>query len=292
MRTACLALPVFLSALLFGATSAAAPIAKPVVWGHKDVEFSGYLIYDDYSTALRPGLIMVPNWMGVNDAAVDKAKVIAGKDYVILLVDVYGKGQRPQDAKQAAAMAAALYADRTLLRGRVIAAVEALRAQVRNDAPLDTIALGAIGFCFGGSSVLELARAGDEEAKNGTSIAGVVSFHGGLSTSMPAKPGSVRTSILVLNGADDSNVKAEDIAAFGEEMRAANADWQLVNFGGAHHCFAEPDANRPPNCLYNKPAADRAMRMMRDFFNERFAARGEVTEGRPANATTEAGAPH
>lgn len=292
MRKAFVAFSTLVASLLLVAAASAEPIAKPVVWGHKDVEFSGYLIYDDYSTALRPGLIMVPNWMGVNDAAVEKAKVIAGKDYVILLVDVYGKGQRPKDAEQAAAMASALYADRTLLRGRVIAAVEALRAQVRNDAPLDTIALGAIGFCFGGSSVLELARAGDEEAKNGTTIAGVVSFHGGLTTSMPAKPGAVRTSVLVLNGADDSNVKAEDITAFGEEMRAANADWQLVNFGGAHHCFAEPDANRPPNCLYNQPAADRAMRMMRNFFEERFAARGEVTEGRPANTTTEAGAPN
>lgn len=280
MRNTFVASLVAFSSLLFAAMAAATPIAKPVVWGHKDVEFAGYLIYDDYSTALRPGLIMVPNWMGVNDAAVEKAKVIAGRDYVILLVDVYGKGQRPKDAEQAGAMAAALYADRTLLRGRVIAAVEALRAQVRNDAPLDTIALGAIGFCFGGSSVLELARAGDEEARNGTTLAGVVSFHGGLTTSMPAKPGAVRTSVLVLNGADDSNVKAEDITAFGDEMRAANADWQLVNFGGAHHCFAEPDANRPPNCLYNKPAADRAMRMMREFFAERFAARGEVMEGR------------
>ena len=281
MRNAITTAVGLIATLLFVALAEAKPIAKPVGWGHQDVEFSGYLIYDDYSTALRPGLIMVPNWMGVNDAAVEKAKAIAGKDYVILLVDVYGKGQRPRDTEQAASMAAALYADRSLLRGRVIAAVEALRAQVRNDAPLDTIALGAIGFCFGGSSVLELARAGDEEAKNGTTIAGVVSFHGGLTTTMPAKPGSVRTSVLVLNGADDSNVKPEDITAFGAEMRAANADWQLVNFGGAHHCFAEPDANRPPNCLYNQPAAERAMRMMRDFFAERFAARGPVMEGRP-----------
>ena len=162
------------------------------------------------NATIFPGPLLLWAW---NDHAVEKAKAIAGKDYVILLVDVYGKGQRPRDTEQAASMAAALYADRSLLRGRVIAAVEALRAQVRNDAPLDTIALGAIGFCFGGSSVLELARAGDEEAKNGTTIAGVVSFHGGLTTTMPAKPGSVRTSVLVLNGADDSNVKPEDITA-------------------------------------------------------------------------------
>ncbi|PIV33775.1 MAG: dienelactone hydrolase [Lysobacterales bacterium CG02_land_8_20_14_3_00_62_12] len=266
MRILCFAL-----LLLCAMPTLAKPIAKSVEWGHKNVEMQGYLVYDDASTRLRPGLVMVPNWMGVTDAAVEKAKAMAGADYVILLVDMYGKGQRPKDASEAAAMTSALYGDLPTLRGRIIAAVEALRAQVRNEAPLDTLQLGAIGFCFGGSTVLELARAGDEEAINGTALAGIVSFHGGLSTSQPATEGQVKTSLLVLNGAADSNVSAADIDAFGKEMTAAKADWQFVNFGGAHHCFAEADANRPPNCLYHEPSAKRALRMMHDFFDERFA---------------------
>lgn len=247
----------------------AEPVVKPLEWGYKGTEFSGYVIYDDYSGAIRPGVAMVPNWMGVNDAAIEKAKVIAGKDYVVLLVDMYGKNIRPKNAEEAAAAAKAVYADREEMRGRIVWAVEALRAQGRI-APLDFSQLGAIGFCFGGSTVLELARAGAMEAGNGTSISGVVSFHGGLGTSMPAKKGDIRTSVLVLNGEADTSVTADDIATFSKEMDDAGADWKLVNFPGAHHCFAEADANSPPNCLYDEPSATRAYKLMREFLARRF----------------------
>ena len=122
--------------------------------------------------------------------------------------------------------------------------------------------IGALGYCFGGSTVLELARSGAD-------IAGVVTFHGGLSTPMPAKPGAVKTSVLVLNGADDKGT-AGDIAGFQQEMNDAGADWQFVNFSGAVHCFALPTANRP-GCMYNERAATRGELMMRNFFAERFA---------------------
>ena len=114
-----------------------------------------------------------------------------------------------------------------------------------------------------GSLVLELARSGAD-------LAGVVSFHGGLSTSMPAAPGAVKASVLVLNGADDKGT-AGDIAGFEKEMNAAGVDWQFVNFGGAVHCFALPHANQP-GCAYNERAAKRSERIMRGFLAERFAA--------------------
>ncbi|HET9032736.1 MAG TPA: dienelactone hydrolase family protein [Dokdonella sp.] len=254
------------SALLLIATTSAdaAMVVKPISYTVDKTVFAGHLVYDDSSKALRPGLVMVPNWMGETDAAVDKAKTIASTNFVILVADMYGEGVRPKNGEEARAQVSKLYADREVLRARINEAVATLRGQV-GKAPLQPGKIAAIGFCFGGTTVLELARSGSD-------IAGVVSFHGGLSTSKPAAAGSVKAPILVLNGADDRGTSLEDIGKFEEEMNAAGADWQFVNFSGAVHCFAEPDANSPPGCLYNERAAKRAFRMMDNFLAEVFAA--------------------
>lgn len=203
--------------------------------------------------------------MGVNDSAIEKAKGIAADGYVVLLADVYGTSLRPKNAAEAGAAAGAAYADRALLRKRVAAAVDLLKAQPAS-IPLQHDSIGAIGFCFGGATVLELARSGYE-------LDAVVSFHGNLSTSAPAAASAVKANVLVLNGADDSYVKADEIAAFESEMRATGADWQFVNFGGAVHCFAEADANQAPGCLYHERSAKRAYRMMNAHFAEAFSAK-------------------
>ena len=261
------ALYITLSLLLAGPVLAK-PVVTPLDWNYEGTRFSGYVIYDDASDAIRPGLAMVPNWMGINDSAIEKAKVIAGDEFVVLLVDMYGVDVRPTDFKSASAAAGAVYADPAQMRGRIAQAVEVLRAQF-GKAPLDIDRVGAIGFCFGGSTVLELAR-------SGATVSGVVSFHGGLKTSMPAGVGDIHTPLLILNGAADTNVSAEDIAALTTEMDAAGADWELVNFPGAHHCFAEADANSPPNCLYDAPSAKRAYELMHEFFGKQFKqAEGE-----------------
>jgi dienelactone hydrolase len=158
-----------------------------------------------------------------------------------------------------------LYSDRGALRQRAGKALQVLRSQV-GKAPLDTAHVGAIGFCFGGATALELARSGAD-------IAGVVSFHGTLPTSMPALRGGVKASLLVLNGADDNNTSLDDVAAFKKEMDAAGVDWQFVDFSGAVHCFALENAHSPPGCVYNPRVAKRAFVMMNDFFRERFAAK-------------------
>jgi dienelactone hydrolase len=237
--------------------------AKPVEWKVGDHVFAGVLVYDD-AGGKRPGLVMVPDWYGVTDSAIAKAKHIAGKDYVVLLADVYGKGVRPKDNKAASATVGALSKDPAEWRARVAKALQVLRENAAR-APLDATKLAAIGYCFGGSSVLELARSGAD-------IAAVVTFHGGLDTSEPAKRGAVKASLLVLNGADDRGT-AGDIAGFEKEMNDAGADWQFVNFSHTVHCFALPDANSPPGCVYNPLSAARAERMMRGFLAERFAAR-------------------
>lgn len=228
------------------------------------VAMESVLVWDPADAEPRPGLIMVPNWMGIHPGQIAKAREIAAMGYVVLLADVYGVDTRPADAGQARAAASAMYADRPLLRQRARAALEQLRAQSAR-APLDPARIGAIGFCFGGATVLELARDGAE-------LLGVVSFHGNLSTSMPAQAGAIRAPILVLNGADDPLVPREQIEAFEAEMRAAGADWQFVNYGGAVHCFAESDAASPPNCLYDARAARRAFAAMQAFFAEAAAA--------------------
>jgi dienelactone hydrolase len=204
---------------------------------------------------------MVPNWMGVTDDAVERAKEIAGTDFVVLVADVYGKDVRPADAKAASEQTRKMYADRHTLRARALKALDVLRENAAK-APLDAGKLGAVGFCFGGATVLEMARAGAD-------LAGVVSLHGGLSTDLPATA-TPKASILVLNGAADSYVPAEEIAAFQAEMTKVDADWQFVNYAGAVHCFAEASAASPPGCVYHPVAAKRAFAALRGFFGERF----------------------
>ncbi|MCL1635182.1 dienelactone hydrolase family protein [Luteimonas sp. SX5] len=241
--------------------------SEPIEYKVGDDTFSGYLVYDDADKERRPGLVMVPNWMGATQDSVEKAKKIAGDDYVILIADVYGKGVRPKDSKEALAQVQKAYSDGgATLRRRAQAAVDTLKAQ-KGKLPVDDARIGAFGFCFGGSVALELARSGSDIK------GGVVSLHGGLEGHVPIKDNKVNTPILVLNGADDSSVTDENIVAFQKEMDAARADWQFVDFSGAVHCFTQPESNDPPNCVYNEKAAKRAFRMMDDFFEEQFAAK-------------------
>lgn len=260
--------------MLFGAASAttlsliamsaiAAPRAEPVDWKDGSTALSGYLVWDDASSARRPGLLMVPNWHGVNAIAVAKAKMIAGKDYVVLLVDMYGKDIRPKDDAAAGAAVKPFYADRKAMMARVNAAWTALKAQ-GGKAPIDMTRLGAIGFCFGGSAVLDLARSGTVPS------GGIVTFHAGLHPDNPANAKSIKSRLLVLNGADDKGAWPDTDKLFAE-LRASGTDWQFVNIGGAVHCFTETEEHSPGNCMYNALASKRAYRMMHDFFDAAFA---------------------
>lgn len=249
--------------MLFTTPVFAAMQAKPVEWKIGTQAFAGYVVYDDAAKQKLPGIVMVPNWMGVNDDAVEKAKRIAGSKYVILLADVYGKGVNPKDHKEAMKALQSAYAAPEGLAARVSKAVDVLKQQSK--APLDTARIGAIGFCFGGGAVLDLAR-------SGANVAGVVSFHGNLKASVEPGPDGIKAGVLVLNGADDASVSAEDRSAFVQQMETAKADWQFVDFGGTVHCFTEPGEDDGKNCRYNARATTRAFRMMDAFFAEKFAA--------------------
>lgn len=241
----------------------AAPQATPVTWELDGTTFSGTLVYDASEDDPRPGILMLPNWMGVNDDAIAMAKRIAGDDYVVLIADVYGEGVRPANAAEAKAQVTAAYQDidRTVARAK-----KALDVLVANGgkAPLIADRIGAIGFCFGGAVALEMSR-------HGADLDGIVTLHGGLAAKDRQAGADFKPSVLVLNGAADGSVSQDDIAGFRKEMDAAKADWQFVDFSGAMHCFSEPEADgvKIPGCKYDERSAKRAFRMTDDFFEEK-----------------------
>jgi dienelactone hydrolase len=271
MRPLRLTRPLALLALfLLAATAHAKMVSRPLDWTLDGTRFHSVLVYDDASAARRPGLLMVPNWYGVNDAAIKKAEGIAGKDYVILLTDMYGAGVRPQPghADQAEAAVKPLYGDRALMRKRVMAAFAQLKAQA-GSAPIDASRLAAIGFCFGGSAVLDLARAGAD-------VAAVVSFHGGLATDDPSLARGIKARVLAMNGADDQGTMP-DAGKFMDEMRQSPADWQFVVIGHAVHCFTEVGEDSP-GCRYDARAAARSYALMRQWLGETFGGPGKRGE--------------
>lgn len=261
-----LVLGVTLLLLGVSAFAHAAMRAETINYKVGDKAMQGVLVWDDAVKTTRPGLLMVPDWTGINPVNIEFAKQIAGKDYVIFMGDMYGKAVRPKDSKEAQAAVKPLLADRPLLRQRVNAAFDALKVlAAAGSAPIDGNKLAAIGFCFGGTSVLDLAR-------SGTDVAAVVSFHGGLGSDDPALAKHIKAWVLAMNGADDKGTMP-DAPAFMQAMQQSPAPWQFVAFGGAVHCFAEPQAKSPPGCVYDPPVAKRAFAMMHAWLAEALASK-------------------
>jgi dienelactone hydrolase len=256
LATGCLTL------LAASAQSSAAVQSKDVKYKVGDTEYVGFVAYDDASKDKRPGILIAPEWVGVNDYARGRAKQLAGLGYVAFVFDPYGGGKNAADAKQSAEWSTALKNDRPELRKRINAGLATLRQQDL----VDGKKVAAIGYCFGGTTVLELARGGAD-------VLGVVSFHGGLSTTMPAKPGEVTAKVLVCHGALDPFVPPEEVAKFEQEMGEAKVDWQLVKYADAVHSFTNPDASKraTQGVAYNEPADRRSWAAMRQFFGELFA---------------------
>ena len=248
---------------LFAAPLQAAMVARPIDYEIGGKKMQSVLVYDDAAKTPRPGIVMTPDWLGITPDNLALAKQIAGKDYVILVADVYGVDVRPKNPAEAGAATDAMYKDRTVLRARIGGALDQLRKQA-GKAPLDGRRWGAIGFCFGGATTLELARSGAD-------VQGVVSFHGNLSRDATLAD-AIKAKVLVLHGADDRFESPEQIAGFQQEMRDAKADWQFLSYGGAVHCFAIPSANGAvPGCKYDPLVARRAFAQMHRFFDEAFA---------------------
>jgi len=225
-----------------------------------DTVLEGYLAYEQAHTQ-KPGVLIVHQWKGLGDNEKKRAEMLAKLGYVAFAVDIYGKGIRPQDPQAAAAEAGKYKQNRALLRQRVRAGLIAL--QTRKVADPNHIA--AIGYCFGGTTVIELAR-------SGANIAGVVSFHGALDSPTPEDGKNIKCKVLALHGADDPFVPAKDVAAFEDEMRQAKVDWQLVKYGGAVHGFTDWNAgnDNSKGMAYNEKADNRSWEDMKLFFAEIF----------------------
>ena len=254
-------LPLALAAMVGCAD--AALVTRPLAYEIDGQAFEGTLVYDDAAQERRPGLFLVPNWLGVTDRATEQAARAASDKYVVFIVDLYGKAVRPTTAEQAGAAASVLRGDRALMRRRAQAALEVFKAQAASIA-LDADRLAAAGFCFGGGAVLELARSGAD-------LDAFVSFHGNLDTPNPADARNIQAPVLVLHGADDPSVSKEQLDGFVAEMKGAGVDWQLVSYGGAVHSFTDPYADVPGRNEYHPVVAARAFRAMHDLLDEVFA---------------------
>jgi len=248
-------------ALACAGTLRATVRTETVEYRQGDTTLVGFVACDDAFQGPRPGVLIVPQWMGLTDYEKHRAEMIAQLGYVAFCADIYGNGVRPQNTREAGALAGKYKSNRKLLRARVNAALDAMRRQ-----PLvDPKRVAAIGYCFGGTTVIELARSGAD-------VSGVVCFHGGLDSPTPADGKNIKCRVLVCHGADDPLSSPKNIAAFENEMRKGGVDWQLNKYGGAVHSFTQPDAgsDNSKGAAYNEKADQRSWEAMKQFLAEIF----------------------
>ena len=256
---------VALAAVLAVASTAHASVTtKFVDYRHGDTELTGYLAYDDSVKGLRPGILVVHDWMGEGKFDRDVCRKLASLGYVAFAADIYGKGVRPKNRQEAGEQAGIYRSDRHLMRARARSGLDVLLAQEG----VDRRKVAVMGYCFGGGVSLELAR-------SGAPLAGVISFHGNLDTPDPADGKNIKGSVLVLHGADDPSVPPAQVNAFMEEIHAAGTDWQMVHYGNAVHAFTNPAAGNDNSrgAAYNEKADKRSWKAMVSFFEEIFYAR-------------------
>lgn len=234
---------------------------KTIEYKQGNTILEGYLAYDDTIKVKRPGVLVVHEWNGLQSYAKKRTEQLAKLGYVAFAADIYGKGIRPKNIEESSKQATIYRQDRKLLRERAKAALQVLQKYSLTDSKR----IAAIGYCFGGGTVLELAR-------SGANINGVVSFHGNLDTPNPNDAKNIQAKVLVLHGADDPYVPEEQVQGFAKEMRLGNVDWQLISYGGVVHSFTNPEAkNNPQGAVYNSIADQRSWQAMRQFFAEIFA---------------------
>jgi dienelactone hydrolase len=221
----------------------------------------GYLAVDEAKAGKRPGVIVAHEGGGLSDHAKTIARRLAQAGYIAFALDYYGDGKPLTDLAQAMPRISAWMNDPAGIRERAHAALAVLTSQAETDAGR----LAGIGYCFGGTTVLEMARAGEP-------LAAVVGFHSGLGTARPAQGGAVQAKVLVQIGADDPIIPPEQRLAFEKEMTEAKVDWRLLLYGGAGHSFTNPDVGALGRAgfAYDKSADERSWRAMLDLFDEVF----------------------
>jgi dienelactone hydrolase len=234
---------------------------QQLAYSNGRTNFLGYLAYDDTRAGKRPGVIVFPEAFGLGDHAREKADRLAQAGYIALAADLHGGGFVHKDLSTVRPVVQALYANRAEWRSIATSAFDALIAQ-----PLvDRNRIGAIGFCLGGTTCLELAR-------TGAGVGAIATFHSGLNVGLPEDAGRIQSKVLICHGSEDPLVSKESIDAFMAEMRREQLDWQFIYLGNAVHSFTEPvaDLRGSPQFAYNKNAEVRGWAAMTHLFNETF----------------------
>ena len=257
-----------LTALLLLCLTAAAPaevVTSIVNYTDDDVILEGFLAHEEKVDAPRPGVLICHQWMGLSDHERTVAKQLAELGYIAFALDIYGTEERPSNRSEASARSGYYKNNPDELRRRARLGLEQLRQlpQVRETK------IAVIGYCFGGTTGLELAR-------DGADVQGVVSFHGGLSTPRPAGPGDITAKLLICHGAVDPYVPDEEVATFMSEMNEAGADYQFIAYADAVHSFThtELSTDNSQGAAYNEKAHRRSWLHMQVFFHELFEPRG------------------
>jgi dienelactone hydrolase len=261
MKTRDLVLVTFLIAAIMLSPAWAEVKSKTVEYRDGEVALQGYFAWDDAVPGKRPGIIVVHEWWGLNDYAKKRADMIAQLGYVALAVDMYGKGKVTEHPQQAGEWAKQIQANVADWQKRALLGLDILK----KDPHVDAQRLAAIGYCFGGATVMEMAYSGAD-------LAGVVSFHGSLPLPTADQMSKIKARILVAQGSEDAFTPPERIAEFQNALDKAKADWIMITYGGAHHSFTVPDADKHgmENLRYNKNADERSWQAMRQFFRELF----------------------
>lgn len=236
--------------------------SKTITYKDGDVTLEGYAIWPTGMAHKAPGVLVVHDWTGLQDYTKMRAGMLAQLGYAAFCVDIYGEGIRPPGPPASSQEAGKYKNDRALFRQRLALGLE----QLKKLPTIDTTRLAAIGYCFGGTGVLELARSGAD-------VSGVVSFHGGLDSPTPDDGKNIKSKVLVLHGADDPFVPKKDIESLVAELNAGKVDWQMVAYSGAVHSFTNKAAgnDNSKGAAYNENADLRSWIAMKNFLSEIFS---------------------
>jgi dienelactone hydrolase len=226
----------------------------------------GTLVYDETAQTKRPLMLMAPNWLGVTPVSTEVASTLLADRYVVFMADMYGEGNAPKGTENPMEFLAPLMKNAAETRKRIVAAFDTMISETQKRGIGDATRRAAIGYCFGGANVLDLARTGAD-------VKAVVSMHGSLATPMPAKKGEVKAACLVVHGAADVVAPKAERDAFEQEMDAAGARWAMLTYGGIMHAFTDVGVNFPPVAVYDEPATRHGYNLAHAFIADAFAGK-------------------
>lgn len=253
---------VLLAAFLAAKSASGAVVSRPVEYSHGGTLCKGVLFLDDAVKGKRPAVMVVHEFWGLNDYVRKRCAMLAELGYAAFAADMYGDGMVTTHAPEASGWSKQIQANIQTWRERALKALDILKAQPE----VDPARVAAMGYCFGGSTVMQMAYAGAD-------LRGVASFHGALPPAEGVAKGSIKAKVLACHGADDAFIPAEKVEAFQKSLSEAGAVWEFITYSGTKHSFTNPDADKAgmANAAYNKRADMRSWEALLGFLKEVFA---------------------